>query len=1507
MLRKLQQQTSPPTEAARGRSRASSTRRGSVVSHPSSGTTVTTSSEVVLSTTTHRIEASPPHTPAPLLLETARPVPTIRKTARRRSCKQRSSPDSPAASVSTSPLSPHASFTFANAAVKRREPLWPRKRGRYPPGPRSVSLPTVREAGDTLVLGGRVGSAPAGSVADLFLSEVEPSVNLGLRRDSWRPTILNEVDLISQPVSERDWMTREPSLGVVMTFKAEPTRPSVSSFNDASSLSVRQYQSSQMASTAAQLQNLLSAHPEISVPIPLPPVVDSLLQKPPSKPSSLDRVALTRRDSESPTSAESAKSRASSFSPTLLRRAKDRRLMKRVNLPVPHRASMPVTSLPLVKAPLSGPDAKPVVVQSSAVQSTTSSPGPSPPVLLASPPVFSLRLPSTAAPKASPHRSPKIDGNPNKFAARQGPLGNRVGGGGAAKEAHQRLSSSPELGVSSTIPEHRPRHLELLNTNSQGSSSKKSHSTVAKRPRNLTDPPESQHESVTRSTQATALLKSRHEGSSRPASAHYHDVTPPEDEPGSKPGHLLSSFQHGNRYFHTFPPDTMYTPEGPSIASIHGKFDARKESYEAVPWSNFHPPSPTRIPPIAAPARSTSAVHETQSYYPARPGLGKRQGSSMFSLFRKTAFGESVFGAREQSRSRGFSASKPGRLRDTMQLGAVSPGSTLIPVLRGSDIADRRSRLMKAFQSQRRIRRPLLPTPLPSNRTPTPDITLSHHDDQLTAVPEPDLLHPTTARDINEAPSGRPHQYHRIASARLPPYFAQPLRLYSGRGHSEHESGLDSSHGAGIATSTSNGDTSVFPKSPSGLKLASTNIPQPLLRLEPVSRESNANGDENRSTDSFGESGRPKGPLYVQRHDPRRRHDHHLSSSEQLSPAALPTIKSTRIVTPLEEMHNEIKTKDFGRQEATGQTSEAEKVQNGSRRKSTVQWVSSSSSRDTPDSRRPSLVEHPFPGHIPTRSRQSRGRKRIRSKALSLLSKRRGRQYPDKNGMPRETPKAPDNTQIYAQSCDSDRKTSPAIVEEGSYLRDKNEPVGQPVLHRPLGSKRSRGLLPALLLRAHKSLPSILIRGSRDISGLGDEQDQQSARPRASSLPVNRSGSASAQPLRNQVSLISLRSLKSRYSRLSMWCGRSRGVVDPQKIIQGTTEYEANELNSRKSSTTPQPGGSIQSTTSAIGSNAYLPVITPADLIVTEFYQTPYTKRYHDTARTAAQERRLFIEELLTPDLSPIIGKESTRTQTHTNKRSKVLLHHAIQEDDAEPTRVKLRDPSLDGNSLRISGSSAKQMNDARRNTAFGRNLDLDSDSEDDEDVWLDSEEDVPDHLPSSPLCPAHPRNHRTARRGICMVHGRARQRRLQSRRQQRGPHHQLRAQRKGKPKPRNHSHIASKPISCPEMQSRAYGNSVDGGDSPRYGRESDESTSTVIRLPCVMMPSNIERSHDGAECPHLRHDSWDEGSSEEDWVRLSRLPDLRQRPPRSLSVTSCCGQVNTYWVMQALDPRARR
>ncbi|PPJ54636.1 hypothetical protein CBER1_07656 [Cercospora berteroae] len=86
--------------------------------------------------------------------------------------------------------------------------------------------------------------------------------------------------------------------------------------------------------------------------------------------------------------------------------------------------------------------------------------------------------------------------------------------------------------------------------------------------------------------------------------------------------------------------------------------------------------------------------------------------------------------------------------------------------------------------------------------------------------------------------------------------------------------------------------------------------------------------------------------------------------------------------------------------------------------------------------------------------------------------------------------------------------------------------------------------------------------------------------------------------------------------------------------------------------------------------------IRPEDLIVTNFEQTPFSKRYYDSIRTEQQAIRAFIDE-------------------------------TMEEDDEEC-----------------------------------------------DEVVLGFEQNVPDHLPKSPLCPLHPK-HKSGGKAICPLHGR--------------------------------------------------------------------------------------------------------------------------------------------------------
>jgi hypothetical protein len=89
-----------------------------------------------------------------------------------------------------------------------------------------------------------------------------------------------------------------------------------------------------------------------------------------------------------------------------------------------------------------------------------------------------------------------------------------------------------------------------------------------------------------------------------------------------------------------------------------------------------------------------------------------------------------------------------------------------------------------------------------------------------------------------------------------------------------------------------------------------------------------------------------------------------------------------------------------------------------------------------------------------------------------------------------------------------------------------------------------------------------------------------------------------------------------------------------------------------------------------------------SDLRVTNFEQTPYSQRYHDTKRALQQQIRAFVDQ----------------------------------------------------------------------------SLDEVADDEEDDDLVLGFEHNVPDHLPNSPLCPLHPR-HKSGGKAICPQHGRYKKR----------------------------------------------------------------------------------------------------------------------------------------------------
>lgn len=107
--------------------------------------------------------------------------------------------------------------------------------------------------------------------------------------------------------------------------------------------------------------------------------------------------------------------------------------------------------------------------------------------------------------------------------------------------------------------------------------------------------------------------------------AHYHDMTPPESEPGI-PGHIM--FHHGDRYFKTF-------VDEPALVNESAGTSTRDRSNRSTPSS-----SPGGAHSRLAPARESST--KISSDPPLSSPVFKRKRSSIFKSFRKSAATDSV-------------------------------------------------------------------------------------------------------------------------------------------------------------------------------------------------------------------------------------------------------------------------------------------------------------------------------------------------------------------------------------------------------------------------------------------------------------------------------------------------------------------------------------------------------------------------------------------------------------------------------------------------------------------------------------------------------------------------------------------------------------------------------------------------------------------------------------------------------------------------------------------------
>ncbi|KAI5365879.1 hypothetical protein Slin14017_G035190 [Septoria linicola] len=139
----------------------------------------------------------------------------------------------------------------------------------------------------------------------------------------------------------------------------------------------------------------------------------------------------------------------------------------------------------------------------------------------------------------------------------------------------------------------------------------------------------------------------------KPSAKHYHDVTPPEEEPGMT---RASVFHQGDSYFHTWNTETMHSKE-----FTPARTPAESETYTPRVGIELRDPvgNASRDLPKTATGLSTASNSK------------KRKSSALFSLFRKTAFNEEI----DYSAFR--KQGKPRRARPVPATRTGTPGITI--------------------------------------------------------------------------------------------------------------------------------------------------------------------------------------------------------------------------------------------------------------------------------------------------------------------------------------------------------------------------------------------------------------------------------------------------------------------------------------------------------------------------------------------------------------------------------------------------------------------------------------------------------------------------------------------------------------------------------------------------------------------------------------------------------------------------------------------------------------
>lgn len=327
------------------------------------------------------------------------------------------------------------------------------------------------------------------------------------------------------------------------------------------------------------------------------------------------KTPASTSSSDTPNTTSSSSSFASSFAYLLRDNRSDKRLLKRKSKPSQHLTRQP--SRPSVEMKRSPSYYKPRVVEDSAIkgQPTRTTP------LLSAPSFIAATSNYTAEPNdPKPPSTPSTKRSMSPIRPLQM----------LSQSQPSTKSDFPSaLKRAMTMPK-RPALAKLspaLPTVTTSSPSLKTSGALQVRFKTPSIPAAHSMSSALRHNleDKTRPSKKTHKQDGASMKAHYHDMTPPESEPGI-PGHIL--FHHGDRYFKTFVDEPVPVKESAGASTRDRSNRSTPSTSPGGAYSRLGPAreSPTKIP----------------SDPPWSSPVSKRERSSIFKSFRKSAATDSV-------------------------------------------------------------------------------------------------------------------------------------------------------------------------------------------------------------------------------------------------------------------------------------------------------------------------------------------------------------------------------------------------------------------------------------------------------------------------------------------------------------------------------------------------------------------------------------------------------------------------------------------------------------------------------------------------------------------------------------------------------------------------------------------------------------------------------------------------------------------------------------------------